>query len=791
MLTPRQAGWLQPVPEDAHDAVAIVGLDGVIAYASPALCTLLGVDGADLHGRRFADLLQPDDGPVEQRYVRADGEVLWLLVDARVEHDASGAVRHVVCSVRDVTREHRAAELVRAGHERYRPVLEGTWVIDAEARTVSVGGATPELLGYAEEALRGVPIGELTDAEGRRMLDAAIARRRGGRREAYETKWRHRDGHEVWTLLSATPLVDDDGTYAGSFALVTDITERRRTEARLERHARQQEAVARVGRLALDGADSSCLLAAAARAACEVLRADAVTVALPGPDGELEVVAASGRPHPAGSADGAVRVALAARGAAGELCVRRDGAALEPDEHAFLETLANLLATALDRASADRELRRSALHDPLTGLANRALVLDRLDHAADRAAARGTPVVVVRLDLDRFKVVNDTLGGSVGDAVLRAVGDRLCAATRPADTVGRLGGDEFVVVCEDLPDEAAGAAIAAGLVEAFRTPLSVEGEEHALTVSAGVAIGGPGAHATDALLRDAATAMDRAKARGRDRYEVLDAQLRSDVAARLALERDLRGAVARGEISVAYQPIVALDGGTAIGVEALARWTHPERGSVAPDQFIAVAEDAGLIAGIGTAVLRAACAQVAVWREEDRPLTCHVNLSPHQVADRGLAACVAGVLEETGLPVEALVLEITESSLMEGGEDALARLQELRQVGVRLVLDDFGVGYSSLGRLRTCPIDGLKVDRSFVADLDGDGPQDALIVSGIVQLARALGLTVVAEGIETPEQLTLLRRMGCRYAQGYLLARPLDAAALGRVLAGPGLLAAS
>lgn len=680
--------------------------------------------------------------------------------------------------------QRRAAEQLRAAHVAYQPVIEGTWAVDAEGRTVSTSAPVAELLGYTEDELRGTRVDELTDADGRALLRAASARRRRGCRDAYEMRWRHRDGSEVWTLLAAMPLEDCEGGYGGSFALITDITERRRTEARLQRHARQQEAVARIGRLALDGMEPSALMDVAVRVVAGVLGAEYATVALPRPDGALEEAAAHGERLGVRST---VAAQVTARAGHGVLTAHRtrDWRA-ERDETAFVEAIANVLASALDRARADRELRRSALHDPLTGLPNRTLVLDRLGHALERGARGGPPLALLLINLDRFRLVNAALGDQAGDAVLRDVAERLRGAVRPSDTVGRLGGDEFVVVCEGLPDDAAGAALAGRLVEAFREPFAVGGEDHRLTLSVGVAYGS-GTPLADAVLRDAVAATDRAKARGRDRFEVFDAALGTSTAARVALERDLRRAVERGEIVAAFQPIVALSDGAITGVEALARWRHPARGMVSPAEFIPVAEDTGLIGGIGGAVLREACERVARWREDGHRLTCHVNLSPHQVADPCLAATVAEVLETSGLPVEALVLELTESSVMEGGQQALDRLQELRHLGVRLVLDDFGTGYSSLSRLRRFPLDGIKVDRSFVADMGGDAREDVLIVAGIVELARTLGLTVVAEGVETREQLALLRRIGCRYAQGFLLARPLDAPAFAALLAGPGL----
>ncbi|HWT92742.1 MAG TPA: EAL domain-containing protein, partial [Solirubrobacteraceae bacterium] len=287
------------------------------------------------------------------------------------------------------------------------------------------------------------------------------------------------------------------------------------------------------------------------------------------------------------------------------------------------------------------------------------------------------------------------------------------------------------------------------------------------------------------LLRDAEVAADRAKACGRDRCELFDDLARVRARDRVRLEEDLRGAVARDELVLACQPIVGVGDGAVVGVEALVRWRHPQRGLVPPGDFIEIAEEAGLIGEIGGWVLRQACLEVG-WRQGARPLTCHVNLSPRQAADPTLPGMVEDALAASGLAPETLVLELTESSLMEAGDRPLRVLDQVRELGVRIVLDDFGMGYSSLGRLRHVPIDGLKIDRSFVAGLDTVGSRDALIVSGLVELARALGLTVVAEGVETAAQLERLERMGCRYAQGFLLARPVDGEALDALLAREG-----
>jgi diguanylate cyclase (GGDEF)-like protein len=406
-------------------------------------------------------------------------------------------------------------------------------------------------------------------------------------------------------------------------------------------------------------------------------------------------------------------------------------------------------------------------------------VLDRLAHALAARGRRPGTTAVVLLDIDQFKVVNDSLGHDAGDQLLLAVAPRLVAAVRPGDTVGRLGGDEFVVVCEGVADGPGAAAVAARLVAAFHEPFVLATEHHHLTASVGIALADDATETPGELLRNADAAMYRAKERGRGRFEMFDEELRERTLERLRIERDLREAVARDELSLDFQPIVSLADAGLVGVEALVRWHHPERGLVAPDRFIGVAEDAGLIGGIGAWVLREACRHAAGWRAV-RPITLHVNLSPRQVIDTALPGLVADTLAATGLPAEALVLEITETSLMERGAAAPAVLRELKALGVGLVLDDFGTGWSSLSRLRHFPISGLKVDRSFVAEMETGAGTSGLIVAGIVQMSHALGLDSVAEGVETQAQADRLAELGCRHAQGYLFARPMDAAAAGR-----------
>ena len=451
----------------------------------------------------------------------------------------------------------------------------------------------------------------------------------------------------------------------------------------------------------------------------------------------------------------------------------------EAIEQEMLLAFAEHASLALNDASALEAMRKAyadalhqAHHDTLTGLPNRALVLERLDHALARGQRHEGTVGVLFVDLDRFKVVNDTLGHSVGDEVLIRIGERLRAAMRPADTVGRLAGDEFVVVCDDM-EPVDLLHVAQRVAAAIEVPLPLYGREAVITASIGIAYVAGGGRAED-VLRDADVAMYRAKERGRSRIEVFDEAVRARILERLETEHLLRRALDRGELDVHYQPIVRVGSGALVSFEALVRWNHPERGLVSPDEFIPMAEDTGLIIPIGRWVLREACAQVSAWRAASPSMgsvQVSVNLSAKQFNNPDIVSTVAEALAMASLPAAALTLEITESVLMEEVESTAQTLRALKDLGVGLSIDDFGTGYSSLSYLKRFPVDALKIDRSFVDGLGTDA-EDHAIVSAVVSLAHALGLSVVAEGVETRCQLEELRRLGCDSAQGYLLGRP-------------------
>jgi diguanylate cyclase (GGDEF)-like protein len=432
-----------------------------------------------------------------------------------------------------------------------------------------------------------------------------------------------------------------------------------------------------------------------------------------------------------------------------------------------------------DLASSQTRARHLALHDALTDLPNRVLLAERLNQALVHARRHGDAPAVLCLDLDRFKEVNDALGHPMGDLLLREVAARLRACTRETDTVARLGGDEFAVVQVGASQPAEAEALCRRLLEVLGAPCRLDGHEVVVGASVGVALAPVDGDEPATLLRHADIALYRAKGEGRGTFRFFEEGMNRELQARRALERDLRRALDEGRFELHYQPQVELGSGRTVGVEALLRWRHPERGSVPPNDFIPLAEETGLIVPIGAWVLRTACAQALAWPG----LRVAVNLSAAQFRQPGLAETVAQALRETGLEPDRLELEITEGVLLEDTVAAVTTLHALRGLGVRIAMDDFGTGYSSLSYLRRFPFDKIKIDKSFVADLDGGRSADAAaIVRAVVSLGSSLGMTTTAEGIEAEAQAELLRAEGCDEVQGYHFGRPMPPADLTRWL---------
>jgi len=631
------------------------------------------------------------------------------------------------------------------------------------------------------------------------------------------------------------PIHADGGVVAGALSLAWDEGAELRAEraagAELTRRLEQQSAVARLGELALQRPPLDMLMGAACHAVADGLQVDCVYLLEPAGEVGLMRVRAG-----FGWSDGFVgsefemlsyadptRRELYAQGpvviddlpndlawrarplrehgvvsSATVLVGRREtpigllGAhsrrrrSFSDRDLDFLRAVAHVLNGAIEGLRVEEQIRHDALHDALTGLPNRTLLLDRLRAALAGADRHGDRLALYFLDVDNLKVLNDSLGHHAGDELLRAIGPRLRAVLRPTDTIARFGGDEFAVLCERIDDESHGLVIAERLVRAFAPPFEVCGEPRFCSISVGVVLTEPGGNRSpEELLSDADAALYRAKERGRGRHEVFDAGLRDRITKRLRIEADLRRALEGGdELWVAYQPFYRLPGRELAGVEALLRWDHPERGSIPPSEFIPVAEDSGLIVELGERVLRDACGQVARWQSVTPFSSLHltVNVSARQMALSGLPGAVGAVLRDTGLAPTSLGLELTEGLLMEETLATIETLQALQRLGIRLLLDDFGTGYSSLGYLRRYPLDVIKIDRAFVHDLGESGRGDAAIVQAIVGMARALKMRVVPEGVETAGQLARLIELGCDYAQGFHLSRPLAAPALEALL---------
>ena len=638
---------------------------------------------------------------------------------------------------------------------------------------------------------------------------------------ALEYRMVHRDGHVVWIRDDAVLTHEDSGELRWH-GVLSDVSERKTVEVELERRAAQQAAVALLGEHALEGASTLELMQEAVTSAAEMLDVEISAVwELIEADSALLLRAGIGWPD---SAFGSLRYPAGAGSQAGFTLLsgtpvtvedwdtetrfkqpdfkgRRTGAGLSvkiegrsrepfgvlvvqsmasrrfgPGDVDFLQALANVLADAIERQAIEDAIRERAVHDPLTGLPNRVLFVDRLEHALSRLGRQGSLCAILFLDLDHFKLVNDSLGHHVGDELLAAAAPRLKQALRASDTVARFGGDEFGILLEDIVSERDAIESAERIAAIFARPFVLSGSEHFVTTSIGIALA-RGGELADELIRDADAAMYRAKDRGRARYEVFDEAMRGRAIARLRVENDLRRALERDELRLEYQPVVSLRNFSIVGVEALLRWRHPERGEVPPSEFIPVAEENGLIEPIGRWVLEQACRQGAEWyrsRPDAAPINISVNLSAVQVTRRSLPEVVSSILRSTGLDPACLSLEITETVMVRDAEGLGEILGALKSLGVRLVLDDFGTGYSSLSYLTRLPLDVLKVDRSFVDGL-GSEPRDTAITETIIAMSRALSLDVVAEGVETHEHVRELSRLGCGLAQGFHFSRAVPA----------------
>jgi diguanylate cyclase (GGDEF)-like protein/PAS domain S-box-containing protein len=602
--------------------------------------------------------------------------------------------------------------------------------------------------------------------------------------QVYESEYRllTRSGEFRWVRDAAAIVATDDGELVWS-GVLTDITERRAIEEALRASEEQFRAVIETASDAFVSVDTDGRIVEWNRKADETFgwtREEAIGLPL------VSTVV------PEGSRDAHVRAFERFVRTGGGPVVnrtlevnarRRDGVEF-PVELSVWMTLSHgtQRVNAFVRDTSDRKaleaVTHQAFHDPLTDLANRALFTDRVAAALARRADTSTATVaVLLLDLDDFKTVNDSLGHAAGDELLVAVAARLRSCVRPGDTLARLAGDEFAILLDELDDEGSAVAVSKRVGKRLEAPFEIEAMEIAVRASIGISLGQSSDARPEDLMRDADVAMYEAKARGKGGYQVFEPHMRHAVVKRMELKGDLRHALDRGELHVRYQPYVKLEDESIVGAEALLRWEHAERGLIPPLDFIPLAEEMGLIVPIGRWVLGEASAQAVEWarrRPELGPLALSVNVSARQLQDRAFVGEVAEIVADHGLPAERLVLELTESSLVEDPDEAVRRLRGLRELGIRLAIDDFGTGYSSLGYLQRYPIEILKVHRAFISEL-GRHPEEPALAKAILQLAHHLGMGTIAEGVEDAAQVEALRELGCGFAQGYYFSQPLTA----------------
>jgi diguanylate cyclase (GGDEF)-like protein/PAS domain S-box-containing protein len=853
----RAASLSQAITDSVVDGLYVIDRDGAIVYVNKSGLRMLGYEADELIGRDGHAALHhcpPDSAPeeaaltvqrdtytayetLEDCFWRKDGSMLPVSYSCSPVPLADGAGSVVV--FRDISAQrtaaaarHEAEQLIRRSEALHRTLTANlpdisVFLFDHDLRVLIADGEAIRRLPWLDEDMfRGRNVSELHAEVPEEILRLSIENYRAalqGERRGFEF-----DSAGLTFAVQAVPVRAQDGSVESALVLARDITERTRATHQLARQARQQNAMAELGRFALESHDVSMLMTEAVATATDTLGVDVTGVLELDAAGEtLSVLAADGVPEqtraeptslgenslaehvlrtgePVIVEDMATETRFAsspvpgAPRAGSSVSVAIDGhdrpfgilyvLVREPrrfcaDEVAFLSGIAGLITVAVARHRAEQATQHAALHDPLTGLPNRTLALDRLGHALARRRRENVDVAVFALDVDRFKMINDSFGHAAGDDVLLALAPRLTAAVRPSDTVARIGGDEFVVICPAVDATYQATDVAERLGAALSRPLLLGSGEHCFTVSIGITLAVSPQDSPASLLRDADAAMYRAKERGRGRYELFDQAMRTEVTARVRTETDLRGALDSGELTVWYQPVVDLATGQPVSTEALARWEHPSRGLIAPREFIPIAEEIGLIGELGLWVLEQACRQTAAWQQQfDPSLGVWVNVSGRQATNSQFPALAAGIAERSGLRPGSLALEITESVLMEEADSPATILGTMHEHGLTLALDDFGTGYSSLSRLKHFPLDVLKIDRSFVSGVDSNA-DDRAIVKATIDMAHAVGLTVVAEGVETREQEQYLRASGCDSAQGYLYARPQPAEAITKVLA--------
>jgi diguanylate cyclase (GGDEF)-like protein/PAS domain S-box-containing protein len=782
--------------------------DGRFFYVNEAACSLMGYSREELLSLQVTDILLPELGGLFQeisRRVRAEGPFTFEALHVRKNGERFPAEvslnylsyqgRECYCAfARDITERKRAEAALRESEQRYRSLFEGVPVglyrTTPAGRMLDANSALVRILGFPSlKALLETNVADLyLDPENRRrwqrILQEAVSA------QSFETQVRRFDGSVIWVRFTVLACRGEGGEVLHYEGALEDITDRRRAEEAL------RSSEERFRSLVQNASDLVCILDSDGFVRYESPSYQRFLGVLPEEHAGRNVRDLV-HPEDRNVIEESLRklVAQPEEVATFEYRLRhRDGS-----WRVFESTASNLLGQPAvsgivlnsrditDRKQAEEKLLHDALHDELTGLPNRALFMDRLRQSMERSRREPERMTVVLfLDLDRFKLVNDSLGHLVGDELLIQIADSLAAVLRPADTIARVGGDEFAILLEGSRDVNDAVRVADRIHERLAEPINLGGHEVFITASIGIAVHTPEYERPEDLLRDADTAMYRAKASGRACHVVFNRVMHRFVMARLQLETDLRRAVDRGQLRIHYQAFVELASGEVAGFEALLRWHHPRRGLLPPDEFLSVAEETGLIVPMGRFVLLEGCRQIREMQRkhpERGSLKLSVNLSNKQFFQADLFDQIQEALTTSGLAPSCLGLEITEGVIIRHADSAASRFSRLKSMGVQLYLDDFGKGYSSLNYLHRFPMDLLKIDRSFTSRIE-EAEGNLAIVRAIVTLAHQLGMEVVAEGIQTAEQRARLRALGCEYGQGYFISEPVAADAAEALLVG-------
>ena len=801
--------WLT---EQSLAGVAAV-VDGRIAFANVRFAEMLGYTPEELDGMPARELIAEADraqvmvqigaqaegvsGDIHSAFRARRKDGTNLPVQVYGNHGTFHGKPAAIGLFLDLTERKRLEARARAADDRYRAIfenaVEGIYQSRVDGGFVRANPAMARIFGFASPREMTSLSAQDTHqfyVEPKRWQEFRNLVAKEGAITGFESEVRRRDGSVIWISENARAMRDKEGILTGFEGTVVEITARKQAEAAL-RKSEERYALAALGANdALWDWDVPADRFYVSDRWAEMIGFDPADIGNKPSDWMTRV-------HPDDRRRLLLQISEHFKGATRHLEIEyrlqhRSGAfrwmlmrgVSVRNDAGEVVRLAGSQSDITARKHAEDQLRHDALHDALTGLPNRALFMDRLGQALARMRGRkGSDFSVLFIDLDRFKVVNDSLGHMAGDELLVTTAHRLLRCVRPEDTVARLGGDEFTVLIEDVPDGAEAGRVAERIQKELSAPLTLSGQEVVSTPSIGIAHGKPDYTSAEEILRDADLAMYRAKSRGRAGHAEFDPAMHKSAVALLQLESELRRAVERRELAVRYQPVVSLKTGAIAGFEALVHWNHPLRGLLRPLEFVPLAEETGLVVQIGEWVLREACRQTREWQQRyPLALTVGVNLSARQFLNVDVVDTVARALADSGLPPHNLRLELTESMLMDNAPKAAQVLAELRGLGVSLDLDDFGTGYSSLSYLHHFRLDTLKIDRSFVArGTEAGGNWE--IVTAIVNLARGLRLTLIAEGVENDAQLEELRRLGCEYGQGYLFGKPLAAQEMEELLA--------